>query len=63
VLVKGPEEAAESLAKVLGDKGYREAMVARGYSRAGQFDWRTTATRTAEVFESAYRESTLDGGR
>ena len=41
------EELASAMARMLGDRALQESSVARGYARAGQFDWRRTARDAA----------------
>ena len=48
-------QIAEALRILLEDEGLRMSMIARGFKRALQFDWRSTAEQTLKVYEASYR--------
>ena len=50
---RDPQAVAEAVARVLGDAGLREDLIARGRVLAGRFSWRQTAADTLEVLEEA----------
>ena len=46
-----PADIARAIGAVVRDAGLREALVARGFARAGRYRWEETARRTLAVFE------------
>jgi glycosyltransferase involved in cell wall biosynthesis len=47
-----PETLAAAVTRVMRDANVRQCLVERGLARAATFDWRTTATVTARVYEA-----------
>jgi glycosyltransferase involved in cell wall biosynthesis len=47
------EDIAGAIARCVTSPSHREALVARGRARSADFDWRTTAERTLEVYREA----------
>ena len=52
---KHPEQIAEALGRILGDKDLQQTLGALGLERARQFSWELTAQRTVEVYEAVTR--------
>jgi glycosyltransferase involved in cell wall biosynthesis len=50
-----PDEIAEAVLDVLGDRALASRLIAAGYERARAFSWEKTAELTLESFERAWR--------
>ena len=50
------EGFAAAIRRICGNPGFRDELIAKGYSRAAEFTWENTARKTAEVYERAVAE-------
>ncbi|HVR29841.1 MAG TPA: glycosyltransferase family 1 protein [Thermoanaerobaculia bacterium] len=50
------EDIAKAIARCIASPAHRAALVERGTTRSADFDWRTTAERTLEVYREAMSE-------
>jgi glycosyltransferase involved in cell wall biosynthesis len=51
------ENMADTIYKVLMDKGLRTAVIEKGTQRVQQFSWREMARKTAEIYQDVKREA------
>ena len=49
---------ADHLARVLGDRAYRDDLIARGFARVRQFSWEQTAASYLDAFMAARQART-----